>query len=337
MPIGRSANRSLRTGNTGPTVIGRRADEGADFTAPGGAISATDPRMPQGGQDAPAPGANQDMTLEGAYGLLNTTGVDPTSPELLGANAMIVADKQGTGGPAVRDTPPGVPGFAPGFDQGVAAGGYSPHQWADDPTAQQLAEWLGGEVVNTPGPASGPYGWPGQGGVQIGGQLFNAGMLASRFKNVPPSMALKRMSDELANRGVEWSAPTSSPAWGAALTQHGGDAESLSGHLAQDPSRLSSQYQASNRFSSPQNQPSPGGGAGPGGGGGEDPNFPVSGGNRDIDFPTTGGYTPNQIPRSPYNFDPYAGVSGGFDPYGQDAPARRPNNSGLRSGSLGGG
>ena len=125
MPRGRPvSNRSPnRTGNTGPTVIGRTADEGADFTVPSGALSATDPAgsyqasLSQGGGGGgqESGGGTTPMTLEQANQLLNTTGVDPTSPELLKANAMIVADRQsrrggsasaggipktGTGGPA---------------------------------------------------------------------------------------------------------------------------------------------------------------------------------------------------------------------------------------------
>ncbi len=71
----------------------------------------------------------------------------------------------------------GNPGWKPTYS---APGGYNPMQYADDNTANQLAQGLGGTVERTK--TLGPFGDFGQNQINFGnGNQLNAGLLADRY------------------------------------------------------------------------------------------------------------------------------------------------------------
>jgi len=90
----------------------------------------------------------------------------------------------------------GNPGWKPSYN---APGGYNPLQYADDNTANTLAQGLGGTVERTK--TLGPFGDFGQNQINFGnGNQLNAGLLADRYSKYDAATA-NAMTDAERNAG----------------------------------------------------------------------------------------------------------------------------------------
>lgn len=92
-------------------------------------------------------------------------------------------------------------GYTPAYRQDVA--GYNPSQYATTETANQLAQMLGGQVVQTQmGPGS-PFNVPNQNSLSFGsGSPLNAGLVAGMYQRYPKAVADAMMQAEFANAGI---------------------------------------------------------------------------------------------------------------------------------------
>ena len=98
--------------------------------------------------------------------------------------------------PAQNQNSFGNPGWKPSYN---APGGYNPLQYADDNTANMLAQGLGGTVERTK--TVGPFGDFGQNQISFGnGNQLNAGLLADRYSKYDAATA-NAMTDVERNAG----------------------------------------------------------------------------------------------------------------------------------------
>ncbi len=103
---------------------------------------------------------------------------------------------QQTAGQTVPSGGFGQSGWNPGFQQNLGA--YNPSQYADMNTSNQLAQSLGGNVLQTRIP-TGPFNVPAQNTIDFGGEgKLNAGLLAERYAKYDKATADAMTQAELA-------------------------------------------------------------------------------------------------------------------------------------------
>lgn len=113
--------------------------------------------------------------------------------------APVVANQSGQSAQPQSAVGPSAAPWTPSFRTDI--GGYNPAQYATLDTSNQLAQALGGNVLQTRIP-SGPYNVPPSNMIDFGGDSpLNAGLLAQRYAMYPRELADRMTQDELRMQG----------------------------------------------------------------------------------------------------------------------------------------